>query len=119
MAKSVEPTDKKMAKQLTDFARETEKYKATLTTLDGDFYVASGENLREDLSRLYGAIVGFPGKPSETSIQRLTYFEGKLKEVQTKFDAYTAQMTKLNEGLVKAQKMPLKIKTLQEYKEDK
>jgi hypothetical protein len=118
-AKLMEPTDKKMAKQLTDFARETEKYKATLTALDGDFYIAASENLREDLSRLYSAIVGFPGKPSETSVQRLTYFEGKIKEVQTKFDAYTAQMNKLNEGLVKVQKMPLKIKTFQEFKEDK
>jgi photosystem II stability/assembly factor-like uncharacterized protein len=118
-AKLMETTDKKMAKQLTDFARETEKYKATLTALDGDFYIAATENLREDLSRLYAAIVGFPGKPSETSMQRLTYFEGKIKEVQTKFDAYSAQVNKLNEGLVKAQKMPLKIKTLQEFKEDK
>ena len=119
VAKEIEPTDKKLAKQLTDYARDLEKYKATLTTLDGDFYVAAGENLREELSRLYSAIVGYPGKPTETSMQRLTYFEGKLKEVQVKFDAYSAQMAKLNESITKAQKMPLKIKTLKEFKEDK
>ncbi len=116
-----EPTiNKTLIKQVGDFARDAEKYKATLTTLDGDFYVASSENLREELSRLYSAIVGFPGKPTETTMDRLKYFEGKLKEVQTKFEGYKAQVDKLNEAIKKANvASSIKIKTVKEFKEDK
>ena len=118
-AREVDATDKKLAKTLTDFARDAEKYKATLTALDGDFYIAASENLREDLSKTYSAIVGFPGKPADVQIERLNYFDGKLKEVQTKFEGFTTQMNKLNEGITKAAKTPLKIKSKAEFKNDK
>ena len=116
-----EPTmNKTLIKQVGDFARDAEKYKASLTSLDGDFYIASSENLREELSRLYASIVGFPSKPSDTTIDRLKYFEGRLEEVQTKFDGYKTQMDKINESLKKANvPSTLKIKTITEFKEDK
>ena len=52
-------------------------------------------------------------------MDRLKYFEGKLKEVQTEFEGFTTQMNKLNEGITKAGKTPLKIKTKAEFKNDK
>ena len=116
-----EPTiNKTLIKQVGDFARNAEKYKATLTSLDGDFYIASSENLREELSRLYSSIVTFPGKPTETTMDRLKYFEGKLKDVQVKFESYKAQVDKLNEALKKANvASAIKIKTFKDFKEDK
>jgi photosystem II stability/assembly factor-like uncharacterized protein len=117
LATEFDATDKKFAKQLTDFGMDIEKYLATITTTDGDFYVASGEHLREEMSRTYSAIVGYPGKPADTQIDRLKYFEGEVVKVQTKLDSYIAQMTKLNETIAKAGKTAITIKTLKEYLE--
>ena len=108
-------SDKKLAKQLDDFSADLKKHNASLTTLDGDFYIAAGEHLREELSRLYSAIASYPGKPAEHQMERLVYFEGELAKVKAKFDAYSAQMAKFNESLTKAGKSPIKIKTLADY----
>jgi photosystem II stability/assembly factor-like uncharacterized protein len=109
-------TDKALAKQLTDYAVELKKYNGSITTLDGDFYVASGENLREELSKVYTTILSFPGKPSEGTLERLKYFEKEVKEkVKGKFDGFTTQMKGLNEALVGLGKSPLAIKTMDEF----
>ena len=113
-------TDKKLAKQLEDFATDLKKYNATLTTLDGDFYVASEENLREELSKSYFKIVSYPGKPSQGSLEKLKYFEGEVSgKVKAKFEAYVLTLKKLNEALVQTQKPPLSIKTFEQFMQEK
>jgi photosystem II stability/assembly factor-like uncharacterized protein len=110
-------TDAALAKQLTDFATDLKKYNASITTLDGDFYVASGESLREEMAKNYYAIVGFVGKPSAAHLEKLTYLTGEVAKVKTKFDGFIATMNKLNEGLTKATKQPLKVRTMTEFLE--
>ena len=115
-----EVTDKKLSKQLEDFATDLKKYNATLTTLDGDFYVASEENLREELSKAYYKIVSYPGKPSEGSLEKLKYFEGEISgKVKTKFGAYVSTIKNLNEALIQTGKPPLSIKTLEQFLKEK
>jgi photosystem II stability/assembly factor-like uncharacterized protein len=112
--------DKKLSKQLEDFASDVKKYNATLTTLDGDFYVAAGENLREELSKAYYKIAGYPGKPSEGSLEKLKYYEGEVSgKVKAKFEAYVSTMKTLNEALTKAAKQPLAIKTMDAFMKEK
>ena len=118
-AKEIESTDKKLAKQLTDLATEVQKYNASITTLDGDFYIAAGEHLREELSRCYSAVVGFPGKVSDTQLDRLKYFEGEIAKVNKQFAEYTTRLTNLNASLTKAGKPVLMTKTYQAFLEGK
>ncbi len=118
-ASALKIEDPKLAKQVADFAKETEAYKKTLASTDGDYYIADEKFLREDISRFYGGVVGFPGRPSDTQIQLGNYLEKKLVAVEARFNEYVKKMNNLNELLVKAGKTPLKIKTLKEYINEK
>ncbi|MBK8502558.1 MAG: hypothetical protein IPL46_10270 [Saprospiraceae bacterium] len=57
--------------ELLNFAKEAEKYKDSLVSLEGDFYVAEGEEaIREEISHLYYSISRYPGKPSQQQIRK-------------------------------------------------
>jgi photosystem II stability/assembly factor-like uncharacterized protein len=108
---------KKLAEQLAQFAKETEALKNSLVSLEGDFYIDEGANIREDISTLYLGISQFPGRPSERQLSKTAELEGKMGEVQQKYDAFVARMEALNVELQKAGVESMKVKTLAEYLE--
>ncbi len=109
---------KKLSKKLTKFATDVEKYKASLVALEGDFYVDEGEALREEISTLYLGISQYPGKPSARQLSKLAILEKDMLIVIDKFDGFKKQMTDVNTLLEKAEQMPIKIKTFEEYMKD-
>ncbi|MFZ2900688.1 MAG: hypothetical protein WA004_18795 [Saprospiraceae bacterium] len=108
---------KKLAEQLAQFAKETEAMKNSLVSLEGDFYIDEGANIREDISTLYLGISQFPGRPSDRQLSKTTELEGKMGEVQRKYDAFAARMEALNGELQRVGVESMKVKTLAEYLE--
>ncbi|MBK8493526.1 MAG: hypothetical protein IPL49_22305 [Saprospirales bacterium] len=110
-------TKKKLATQLAEFATQAEALKNSLVSLEGDFYIDEGANIREDISTLYLGISQFPGKPSDRQISKTTQLEQKMGDVQRQFDAFKTRMDALNVELEKEGMEGMKVKTLVEYLE--
>ncbi|MCB0704058.1 MAG: hypothetical protein KDC34_02065 [Saprospiraceae bacterium] len=114
----VADVSKKKDKELIEaFAREVEKYKDGLVSLEGDFYVDEGSNIREDISTLYLGMSQYPGSPSEGQIRKTGELEGRMATVQSKFDGFVSRMNAINEKLVKLELAPIAIKTMEAYLE--
>ena len=109
---------KKLQKKLAQFSTDVEKYKATLVSLEGDFYVEEGTALREEISTLYFGISNYPGVPSDRQLNKIKSLAKKMNTVQQKLDGFQKEMAVINELLVKAELTPIKIKSFEEYMEE-
>ena len=116
-AENREGLSKKLTASMDAFEKETRQYKESLVSLEGDFYVHEGSNLREEISNLFLGISQYPGRPSEGQLTKTDLLEEQLGAVQAKFEAYRTQMEQLNERLAKEGRGPMKVRTLEEYLE--
>jgi photosystem II stability/assembly factor-like uncharacterized protein len=105
-----------LKEELTDFSDEVEKYKGSLVSLDGDFYVAEGEEaLREEISTLYYSVSTFPGKPSDRQVGKTAQLQEDFAKVEERFTDLTEKATSLNDQLKEAKLKTLTWKTFEEY----
>ncbi|NJL73754.1 MAG: hypothetical protein HC892_00680 [Saprospiraceae bacterium] len=111
-----EVKNKKWNATLTAFAKETEKLKASLVSLEGDFYIDESANLREDISTLALNISSFPGKPSESQLAKTEELNQRLQEVQRQFDGFKSQLESINKYLQQSQLAPVQLSTFEEFK---
>ena len=107
---------KKVAKKLNTYADEIEKYRSTLVALGGDFYVDEGEQIRERISDLYRQISTYPGKPSNSQIQRTEVLIRNMKVVEAQFKEFTSpKLNKINALLEENELVTIKIKSKKEF----
>ena len=99
-------------------AEDVEKYKASLVSLEGDFYVDEGEALREEISTLFLGVSQYPGKPSSRQMEKLETLKGKMRKVHQKFAVFKSEVETVNTLLQPEEKEPIKIKTFEEYMKD-
>lgn len=98
---------KKTMQQAQDLAAWVAREKERITFLGGDFYVNEDEKISEEISRLYAAIGGYPGRPSEQQLAELDRLQGNLAQVQQRFDTFIhQQVADLNQSL-KKENIPL------------
>lgn len=107
---------KKLAAQLSELSESVKAYKNSLISLEGDFYVHEGSNLREEISTLYFGISQYPGKPTSGQLQKTEWIKKQMAEVQSKFEGFKSQMMDLNPKLTKAELKEMKLKTFEEFK---
>jgi photosystem II stability/assembly factor-like uncharacterized protein len=106
---------KKTAKALSEFEAKVKAYKESLVSLEGDFYVDSSSNLREDISTLLLGVSFYPGKPSDGQVRKTGEYEESMKTVREKFEAFKSQMEELNASLAKAGKKEMTVESFEEY----
>lgn len=106
-------------KALEKLSEETRQYKESLVSLEGDFYVVEGSNLREDISKLYLAVSGYPGRPSQGQFQQIQELKERMTQAEKQFKAFADQVAELNDRL-KASGLSdrIDIQTFEEYLED-
>ncbi len=107
-----------LAEELKAFADETKSYKEGLVSLEGDFYVDEGENLREEISTLYLWISNYPGRPTDGQLRKTDLLEQRLGKVEQRFEDYRKTMERLNEQLQSAGLQPIAIKSFEAYRAD-
>ena len=106
---------KKLAERLAVFAKEAEAYKNSLVSLEGDFYILEGSNIREEISTLYLGISQYPGKPSDRQLSKTAELEKRMAKVQADFEGFIIRMEALNLELEKEEIEGMKVETLEEY----
>lgn len=108
----------KKAKDLMKFAEETKTMKESLVSLEGDFYVDEGSNIREEISTLYLNVSQYPGKPSDSQIKKIELLETRMAAVNRKFNDKVKMLEKINKSLGGQDSTPIHFKTFEEYMKD-
>ena len=74
--------------------------------------ITGEERLRENLTDLYGSIVGYEGRPSQTQVQRSDAIARELRDVVAAFDAWArSELNDLNTALAARQLQPISLLT--------
>jgi photosystem II stability/assembly factor-like uncharacterized protein len=109
---------KKLAKTLTALSQEMDNMNKKMVITTGDNYVASAEpQLREKISEVYGSVVGFAGRPSNSQIESMNTLNNELQELQKKFDEIRDKKLPTINKQIAAEKMEeIKLKTWEEFK---
>lgn len=111
-------SSKKLDQLIGDFAKDAQKEKDGLVSMEGDGYVDESSKLREDVAMLYGRISNYPGRPSDDQLRKTESLENQFKAVQKKFDDFVTRMNSLNEQLRKKELPEIKIQTWEDYVRD-
>jgi photosystem II stability/assembly factor-like uncharacterized protein len=109
----------KLKKKLLAFAETTEKLGGSLVALGGDFYVDSDEQIGELISQLYRHVSSYPGRPSDSQIQRTEFLNEKLDEVKDKYKVLVSvNLQKINDRLLKNELQPVALQPKEEFLKD-
>ena len=78
--------------------------------------ITGEERLREYLTQLYGNVVFYDGRPSQTQVQRADAIGRELGDVLKDFDAWSAkELSGLNVTLQQRQLEPVQLLTRQQW----
>jgi len=112
-----ESLEKKDKAAIEAFADDLNTLHSTLVVAGKAGIMSGREELRERLGNLFGEIVSYDGRPSDSQIERLTGLTAELAEKQTEFDAETAKIDGLNRTLAKKGLEPLEQLTREVWEE--
>lgn len=119
-AKEIKGAKPKLKKQLDAFAAKAGKLKDGLVALEGDFYVDEGERVNERLSDLYRQVSSYPGRPSQSQIDRAGTVEKELNDAQTQFNALlNNDLAVINKALTEAKLEGITYPSFEAFKDDK
>ncbi|MEX1308915.1 MAG: glycosyl hydrolase [Candidatus Sulfomarinibacteraceae bacterium] len=99
--------EKKDKAALEAFADDLDALHGTLVVAGEGGLMSGKEELRERLGGLFGEIVSYDGRPSDSQIERLEGLTAELAAKQADFDAETARLDGLNRTLAKKGLDPL------------
>jgi photosystem II stability/assembly factor-like uncharacterized protein len=95
--------------KLLQFADETDQIRKKVVNLKEGMVNDGGEYLRDQLSSLYGSVVQYTGKPSQTQLDRTSTFEKDVPALETELMNLTNRvLPALNKELIAAGKTDLK-----------
>lgn len=108
---------KSLKKSGSVLATKLNALKETLVVMSGDNYVGAAEpQLREKLSKIYGTIAGYYGKPSQSQYENVKLVTNRLTKAQKDFEAIKAKYyIKYTKTAAKENIKPLSIKTYEEF----
>jgi len=89
--------------------------KRIVATKEGGM-ITGEERLRENLTDLYGNVIGYEGRPSQTQIQRADAIARELSDVSKDFDSWVArELSGLNSAAATKSLGPIKPMTHEEW----
>ncbi len=110
-------TSKALQKSAAQVISTIEQRKKTLVAMEGDGYVDEGEELAERISDTYRQVSSYPGRPSQSQMERTELLAKDLAEAQRQFDTLLLQdIASLNKGLEKAKRAKIIYDTFEKFK---
>jgi hypothetical protein len=80
--------------------------------------MSEGQQLREKLGELYGAVNGYEGRPTRSQTDQAEVLRGELDEAMARFEALRSQkLAEVNRALEKSKLPPVKLMTQEEWQE--
>ena len=119
-ADALEAENPKLSKKLKAISKEAKDYKNSLVALGGDGYVNEGEAIRERISNLYRQIISYPGRPSNSQIERAKVLENDMKEIEVTFnEILNGDVAKMNKSLAKKELKTIEISSKEDFLSNK
>ncbi|HYY55797.1 MAG TPA: hypothetical protein VE842_00625 [Pyrinomonadaceae bacterium] len=110
------PADDPLRERLRTAAAQVDELRRKIVATKEGGAITGEERLRENLTDLYGNVVFYEGRPSQTQVERTQVLERELADVVKDFDAWTArELSGLNSELAKKNLEPLKLLTREEW----
>ncbi|MEK7329396.1 MAG: glycosyl hydrolase, partial [Candidatus Eisenbacteria bacterium] len=105
-----------LAKKLGTVADRLEALRKTLVTTREGGQITGEERLREKVGRLYGAVNGYEGRPTNSQLQHAEVLGAQLAEAQSSFDAITGKdLPAINTALESRKLEPVRPMTREEW----
>jgi photosystem II stability/assembly factor-like uncharacterized protein len=100
------PADDALASRLRSASAAADEQRKTIVATKEGGMITGEERLREFLAELYGSVVGYEGRPSDTQVQRADALARELADVKRAFETWvTTELSSIN-ALLAARKIP-------------
>jgi len=110
--------EKKDRASFVGFADDLDELHGTIVVAGEGGLMSGKEELRERLGNLFGEIVSYDGRPSDSQIERLTGLGAELAAKEAEFSTATAKIDGLNRTLAKRDLAPLVLLTREAWQEE-
>jgi photosystem II stability/assembly factor-like uncharacterized protein len=105
-----------LKKSLQTYLDKLEKIRKELIATKGGQAITGEERIREKLSELYGSVVGFEGRPSDSQLDRIKSLQHDMDEQQKIAEAlWKTDLPKINEALKKVNSGELAVLNRSEF----
>jgi hypothetical protein len=104
------------AERLQHASTEVEAFRNKIVATKEGGAITGEERLREFLADLYGNVVGYEGRPSQTQVRRADALARELADVVKAFDSWvTKELPAVNSAIAKELLEPVKLLTREEW----
>jgi hypothetical protein len=110
------PAADPLAEQLRRASTEVDAVRKKIVATKEGGAITGEERLREFLASLYGDVVSYEGRPSQTQVDRADGLARELAEVIKAFDSWAAkELPRLNSAMAMKQLEPVRLLTREEW----
>ena len=113
-----ELADKHRARRAAEaWATELDEFRVGLVAAGDGGMLSGEEKLREKLGSLYGAVVGYTGRPTASQLRQADTLRGRLEAAETRFSELAAGAEAVNRALARADLEPVTVMSREAWKE--
>jgi photosystem II stability/assembly factor-like uncharacterized protein len=107
------------AKKLEAWSEQTEGLRSSIVSTADAGWLSGDEKLREKLGNLFGGIVGYDGRPTQSQLDRTAVLGGQLDAAEASFADLTGdELAALNSQLEGKGLEPVRLKSREEWESD-
>ena len=104
------PANDPLVARLQNASQQVDELRKKIVATKEGGAITGEQRLREYLTELYGNVLGYEGRPTQTQIMRTAAIERELQDISKDFDAWlTKEMSALNSALTARQLPPIKV----------
>lgn len=100
------PEQDALRAELTRFVADAEEVRKNIVATKEGGAITGEERLREHTDQLYGAILGYEGRPGDYQVARIDALEAELAKVTASFDALSGKSLPPINNQLKQRKLP-------------
>jgi hypothetical protein len=113
------PKGDRLRQQLDSLAGTLESFRATLVATSEGGWLSGEEQLREKMTKVYGGVNGYDGRPTQSQLDQTKVLSGQLAKAEARLEALQrGEVAAANRELAKRKLEPLAAKSREEWEKE-
>jgi photosystem II stability/assembly factor-like uncharacterized protein len=113
------PAADPLAKSLRAASTQVDEFRKKIVATKEGGMITGEERLREFLADLYGQVMFYEGRPSQTQVERADALARELADVAKKFDSWAiSELAAINASIAEKQLEPVKVLSREEWQKN-